>query len=377
MVLLQCYLCYIKVISTMRTSKMSSFTSSNQQSNFHTSRVVPNVIVSCLLAVALWITVSLIHFGIKTGKWRTLKKEKHVDKLNIGHIYTSVVVCGLMGVFYDAIVLVYMNTGFATNGFNLDEYCDSLSDLAYSAYALTIFTTTIVLWLRQIIFFQNRILNVNYNKCVKVLSALSLFLILVTGIATLFFNNYPDNHIATMDGCVYKAYETLKIRELISIILFVAIYQSLLLGLFVYAIKATHSSKNNVGISKEPRWNRRQVLQRSASNGKLKIVKKKDCLVSRLAVNKNVISKKNFSFVRNQKISTYRLMRLILIKTVAVAVTTTMLDFLMLLFIKLVELKPHEHCRYSAMFGSFNAFLHLFLTVLSFSQWRKMLTSFC
>ena len=142
---------------------------------FFASKVVPNAVVTCLLTLALWITISLIHFGIKTGKWRLLKTQNHVNKLNIGHIYTFVVVCGLMVVFYDLVNLVYMNIEFAIDVYKLDEYCDSLSDLAYNTHALIIFTTIIFLWLRQRTFFQNHLLNVNYSKCVKVLSFLACF----------------------------------------------------------------------------------------------------------------------------------------------------------------------------------------------------------
>ena len=358
----------------------NSITPLYQQSDSLASRIVPNAIVTCMLILTLWITISLIHYGIKTGKWRPLKKHNQVDKLNIGHIYTSIVVCGLVVEFYNVVALVYINTGFTTGNHQtkvLNDYCDSLSDLAYSTYAITIFITAIFLWLRQRIFFQNRLLNVNYNKCVKVLSFFSLFFILSTAIGTLVFQVIPNDHIATMDGCVYEPNEDLKIVYWASMITVAVLYQSLFLGLFVYAIKTAHSWKNNVGVCDEFDRNGHQELRRSASSvGKKQNVEVSNFSASGLFADENGVSANNLPDLRKRETAIAQKIRSILIKTFAVAVAITMLDFLMVVFISFVS-KPKQHRRYSVMFASFNAFLRLLLIVLSFSPWKKMLTSLC
>ena len=354
--------------STRKTLATYSITKPFQQIDSLSSRIFPNVIVFCLLTLSLWITISLIHYEIKTRKWRQLKRQSQADIFNNGQIYTSVVLCGVMVIFYDVVALIYMNTGFAINGYNLDDYCDSISDLAYSTYSLTIFTTTIFLWLRQRIFFQNRLLNANYNKCVKVLSSFSLFLILAAGIGILIFGSYPDDHIATTNGCVYDPNRNLMIVHRISMVTVVVVYQSLFLGLFVYAIKTIQTSRDNVGVCDESCRNDNQPLRRSESDRKFasKPFRKKF----------HVSENKLLNFRNRQSAGNATMIRSILIKTFAVAAITTMLDFLLVLFLSFV-IKPNQHRRYSVMFASFNAFLHLFLIVLSFSHWKKMLMSFC
>ena len=363
----------INISSTITTNLT---TPSNQQKYFYTSRIIPNVIVSCLLSVTLWITISLIHYGIKTEKWRQSKKQSQADILNIGRIYTSVVLCGVIVTFYVVVALVYMNTGFANDGYNVDAYCNSISDLVYSAFTLTMFSTVTFLWLRQRTFFQNKLLNIHYSKCMKVFSSLSLFVVMSAGIGTLILIAHPYDHIATKDGCVYNSNGILKKAYGISFVTVAIIYQSLFLGLFVYATKMTHALKNNVRVDEESNRNDQQALRRSTAGKKSNNDKRNITPVSRQAGNQTFIAKHKRSDFRKQKTATARKIRSILIKTIAVAVTTTILDLLLVLITSFVA-KPHKHHGYSVMLASLNAFLHLFLTVLSFPHWRKTLTSFC
>ena len=120
--------------------KLTNLTTlSYEQSDFHTNRVVSNGIVSRMFTAPQWITVSLIHWGIKTGKWRLLKKQNKNDFLIISHIYTFIVLYGVMNTVIDGVVFVYMNTGFAIDNYYLDKYFDSLSDVLFRAYALMTF----------------------------------------------------------------------------------------------------------------------------------------------------------------------------------------------------------------------------------------------
>ena len=84
-------------------TKNSQVTDSKEQNLFHPSRIISNVIVSCMFTLTLWITISLIHYVIKTGKWRQLKKQNSTDSLSIGHTYASAVLCGLLDLFYDTV----------------------------------------------------------------------------------------------------------------------------------------------------------------------------------------------------------------------------------------------------------------------------------
>ena len=149
------------------------------------------------------------------------------------------------------------------------------------------------------------------------------------------------------------------------------------MGLFVYAIKATHTSKKNVSISHKYNQNRHQVLRRNVSDIKLQNVKRKHILVSRLSFNKLAFAVNSLSDFRKQQTTIAAKIRPILIKNCGVAVTTAMLDLLKLFFIKFVSIEPAYFRRYGVMFDSLNIFFHLFLILLSFSQWREMLTTIC
>ena len=340
--------------------------------HFLLCRILPNVTVSCFLILTLWITLSLIHYGLRTGKWRQLMKQNQADKLNIGQIYSSIVLCGVMGLLFDLAALVYINTAYENDNYpadNLDNYCDIIADLSHTAYACTLFSTAMFLWLRQRTFFRNRLLNVNYKKCVKVLSSLSLFLILMLGIGALIFTIHPLDHRMTVNGCFRTPHEKLKTGYWILIITAVVFYQGILWGLFVYALRTTCTSVNNLGMS--------QKKLSCCKPGLKDATDKKAKCENQICVTKTSCNQAdNFSAEQSMSERQQRMVRTTMRKTFAAALTTTVVDILVVILLSFVA-KPFAHCRFSVMLASFNVFLHLLLIALSFVDCKKMLASFC
>ena len=360
---------------------LNSSETTQMENSFSLKVVLPNVVICVLLTLTLWITISLVHYGVKTGKWRQSKMQNQAEKLNIGFIYTSVVMCGLTAIVFDVATIVYINSGFTSNGYHLNvmhEYCDSIADLADSAYVSVLLATASFLWFRQRIFFRNRLLNINYNKFVKVLSLLSLFLIIVFAIAVLTFYIFPDDHYATVDGCVYKPDKNMKIGHLISIIFGIILSQSMLWGLFVYALKSS-GNQFITDVHKKSTCCRHKPLQGSGYDKSVEKTKQNQLSTSQLSSSPSDSTSsqpKLVAITSNQTLASYKKVRYIMAKTLAVAVATTLFDILEVLLVNnMVE--PYAHQKFAHMYSSVNMFLHILLVVLSFTQFRKMLTSLC
>uniref|UniRef100_H2Y0W8 Uncharacterized protein n=1 Tax=Ciona intestinalis TaxID=7719 RepID=H2Y0W8_CIOIN len=131
--------------------------------------IVPTIINALLILLALWITFSVTHYGIKTDKWCTTAKRKS-QQLSAGVIYSSVVLCAVMT------ILRYV-TSFATFhlgiGEGKDYECEIISDMSFAMYCLVTACVYLFLWLRQRTFYANKMLNVSYNRFLRFVSASS------------------------------------------------------------------------------------------------------------------------------------------------------------------------------------------------------------
>jgi len=200
--------------------------------------IFPVVLIVFTIVVEIWFIISLLHYGIKTKKWKELHRGNS-DKLNSGAIYTALVACAVFS--FTHFVINLANVIF---GFNLgeDELCDSLADASIVTYGLALFAGQMLWWLRQRAFFENRMLNVNYSKQVRFFSAISIILTFTAGTSTLVFNTY---RWMSLDGCLYKPDENLILGYWISILIAIIFGRATLLGLFVYALTKTSEINGN------------------------------------------------------------------------------------------------------------------------------------
>jgi len=336
--------------------------------------IFPVVIIVFTIIVETWFIISLLHYGIKTKKWKELHNAGNPDKLNSGAIYTALVACAVLSFTYSLISLARINFGF---NLGEDELCDSLADASTIAYALTLFAMQMLWWLRQRAFFVNRMLNVNYSKKVRFFSAISIIIIFTAGISALVLNTYSDDYHSSLDGCVYKPDDSLRVGYWISIIIVVLFGQVTFLGLFVYAL--TQTSGINGGLSTKTVkilcfWNKhccRLDQSKKTQRENSKSVSDESCDNNTKATPSSNSTSNAFRLHNsNTKITS------ILRKTLFFAIISILAEVFVQAFIHYIT-NPNSHRRFSLVVGNINFLLILLFLVFSFVEYREMLSSPC
>ena len=322
--------------------------------------IIPVAINVILTVITIIISISLIHYGIKTKKWQNIRRSDF-EKLHARAVYGSVVLCSVMCVFRYASSMAAMNTGF---GIGNDQLCDRIADLAYCAYALVVFCIGSFLWLRQRIFFVNNMLNVSYKVWIKVISFSSCFLLIGLWLFVIIYNIAPLTYKSTKQGCIYQPDDDVKdIFWIIGSAGFVVV-QFGLLGLFAYALLSVKSNRNNENRchdKNDKRWNSIKSVT----------------VVSTIAQQEQ--NSKTIKKVKVNKTETRNLrkIKLILIKTLVLAILSILADIFIQVFATYI-IDPNGHRRWSHMIFDINTFMNLMFLVFSFNAAKQMLTfSWC
>ena len=185
-------------------SVILSNSSSNVSTLFYQSRVdwiLPVSLNAVFLLVNLVILFSMVHYGVKAGKW----KRNHVlfvDKLNGGWVYTLAVKFTCMSFIKLIVTQVSYNTGY---GLDEDFTCEVVNDMDFIVYGLVVFLDFAFLWIRQRIFYSNKMLNIDFSKFLRFLSLFSLLLIGVAGTMVVIFTILPINFFSSPRGCTFKS----------------------------------------------------------------------------------------------------------------------------------------------------------------------------
>ena len=125
----------------------------NLQYDWSYFAALPTAII--LAVTDLWMLISLIHYGIKTGKWRRMQKNR-TESLNSGLIYTSVIICASLCLVYHLVIVFNYFNGYDMNN---NQSCDSISDFKQSVYALVVFSVNIFLWLRERVLYTKKLIK--------------------------------------------------------------------------------------------------------------------------------------------------------------------------------------------------------------------------
>ena len=318
--------------------------------------IIPTIINILLIFAILWILISLIYYGVKTKKWARSKRTK-TDQMNVGIIYSAVVVCAAASLLYTATNLVYSNVGFQDQ---LSDLCDSVVDIAAVLYGFVLFSVGAFLWFRQQVFYNNFLLNANYNKIIRVFSSSSIIFIFGGGIGALVVNTLPDDHIGSADGCLYRPDDSLREIYWISFISVLVFGQATLLGLFIYALKQSNDSGLTVNsLAKEksnvpPQCNSNHHDNTSHHNCSQTNYESSEAQVHNQTKTVNQIMKRTFIF----------------------ALLSIFLDIFDQIFIHYIT-DPDGNRRTSIAVASVNAFLNLLFLVLSLVKYKEILTSLC
>ena len=352
----------------MHVSNDTMFLNASQfESRFHqVDWIVPMAIHAILIFATAWIFLALILYGRRTKMWCTDKTCKS-EKMNTGLIYSSVIGCGFVCLVFYAVNITYINVGFEKGK---NEVCDSLSDCATTIYCLGLLSVFTFLWLRQRAFYNNFLLNLEYSKCLRVLSTLSIFLILIPGTAFVAFTTWPNDHESSDLGCLYKPHDEFREAYWISAIFLIVFGQSTLVGLFVYALKKTSgegltsgcfgccSCKRNVGTSLPRKKNGNPIRSVSYSSS---------------GTDGNSFSR-SFSTSSLAQEDQSRAVQRILWKTLIFGILSMIIDILVQVVIFFL-VNPHQHRRISATVCAVSTLLNLSFLVLSFVSFKEILKS--
>jgi len=335
--------------------------------------ILPFIFNLFAIIFEIWFLISLIHYGIKNRKWKRLQFG-NPDILNSGAIYGTVVACGICCIVHSAVAAFYIALGF---NLGEDDLCDSLGDGARSTYVLMLLTTYLFLWLRQRAFYMNRMLNVNYSTKVRVFSTVSIVIIFLSIISVLVLNVYPEDHMSSLNGCIFMPDPNLRVGNLISVVIVIAVGQTALLGLLIYALTQTRN-KNGTSCTElmyqlccckksdqnnpQPTQNKSRVFSIYSSQSS-----------STYSTTTTIMQATSASRKLNRKAET---IRKVMYKTIAFAVISILSPLMIQLFDHFVVV-PGGHQRFAILVRSLNAILNLLLLVFSFTEYCKMLFSPC
>ena len=345
-----------------------------------------------LTGLALWILFSLIHYGVRTGKWSGTQK-RNADKLNAGWVYTSVVACAVISVIRYMTSQILFQVGYGTT--EEDEYaCESVNDLLFVEYSLVLFCNYIFLWLRQRTFYTNEMFNINYNTSLRFLSASSIGILFLAGIGVVVVNTLPVNYPSSMEGCVYGPdSEVVDIWSWALCAIVLVIGQVLLLSLLIYPL-AKNLEKGHCIKQLCCFWCNEKANEKSV----VKFTKHSDASPSFSTLSdvvsghspgnsprvyhspplKKHTSCKNVTRSKSSRRSSTTVKK-IMVRTLVIGCITVFTD-LFLIAILSTNLLDHSKPslrRVSVTLYDINVFVNLMLVVVSFMTWKKMLTSPC
>ena len=199
----------------------------------HWNWIVPEIVNSIFILMTIWILFLLIYYGNKSKKWVN-KKTKNFEKLNAGYILMAAVLCAVMALLRFIVSQLVFNIEFSESENNL---CKRVSNASIIIFCLNFFAVYIYLWIRQIIFYENNMLNTDFSKSLRFFSYLSIILIFFGGLGAIFVNTIPTNYVSTLKGCVYVPLDPTFSAILVIVSSFVLLSgQIVLVALLIYPL---------------------------------------------------------------------------------------------------------------------------------------------
>ena len=347
-----------------RLSNQSAFDTRITQPNW----IIPFAINLLLMIVTLIVIVSLIHYGVKTGKWR----ETHsgcVDKLNAGIVYTFLLVCGIFCVFRFIANQIYMNVGFNENE---NSICEAAADAAFTSYSLMLWSVSMFLWFRQRAFYTNRMLSFESTKIIRIVSFSSNILLNAVGFAFILLFTIPNNYQSSPVGCIFTPDESFRDVYAIYAILLIIVAHGLLLGLFVYPLLQIYSQNSAHSCF-------RKLIKSKQDVSKAK----KDPLNSQLGLtspNQSLAVPENLSSIERCRSLAVRKptegIKRILQKSLVFAAFSILLD-VVIQIISFFADSPSGSRRFNNMLFDITAFVNMLFLIFSFVTFKSMLFSLC
>jgi len=344
-----------------------------------------------LTAVTMWILFSLIHYGVRTGKWSGAQK-RNADKLNAGWVYSSVLACAVISIIRYMTSQIVFQIGFGETK-DHDQACESVNDLLFVEYSLVLFSTYIFLWLRQRTFYTNEMFNINYSKSLRILSASSILILLLAGLGVVIINTLPSNYSSTPHGCIYDPESVaLDISSWAACAAVLVVGQVLLLSLLIYPLAKNLNDEHCLKqiccflcIMKEEQKKIRQQLPNSASPSKSSIGSNETSghttVVHSISGSESPLRistpkpKKKRTTKRKSSVAVKRIM----FRTLVFGVLAVFTDLFLISVLSTNVINNSDPVlrRVATTLYDINVFLNLMLVIMSFMTYKKMLLSPC
>ena len=332
--------------------------------------ILPMATHVLLILIIIWLFISLIHYGLKTKRWCTSQRCKS-EKMNSGLVYASVIACAFFCVVFLSANIAYINVGFAPGA---DEICDLMSDAVSVFYGLILICVMTFLWLRQRVFYDNFLLNLEYGRCLRIFSSVCIILILIPGIASLVLNTLPNDSFGSLQGCIYMPDDQLRVVYWVSVVLVLVFGQLTMQVLFGYALKKTSGESLTNGCFwccyEQPNVKRRHLSSSSkSSTSKIRNMNHSSSTDSTISYHSKTVSTTSLP-QKDQALAVQH----ILWKTLVFAILSTISDVLAQIVIHYLP-QPENHRRISATVVAVNSFLNLLFLILSFATYKEILLS--
>ena len=325
--------------------------------------LIPTIVNLVLIVITTFILVSLVHYGLTSGKWRG-QSTSQVDKLNAGVVYSFLIVCAVTCIGRYISNQIYMNVGF---DYNNDSLCEVAGDAAFAFYVLVIASVFLFLWFRQKAFYTNNMLAFKTTKCIRVLSYSSSFLITVSALPYVLYTIGRNGFETGPTGCANKFESDKSSYFWIYIVFLIVLSQLLLLCLFIYPVL-------QIGRDSKP-----SIIQKRSSSINSFATRpfdKKRNITSCSELSRNdsrssaSLHRVSSSVVRQRGDR----IKLIIRKTLFFAMASTLLDVIVSIMSYFV-FPNKSNRRYPNMLVDMAVFCNLLLLILSFSTYKRMLTS--
>lgn len=330
------------------TSKMlpSTFDYSNHTFRSTWDYVAALPIYIVLNVIDVWLCISLIFYGVNTGKWKKIQRKKS-DNLNSGLVYTSVVVSSCLCFTHHLSVLLHYFNGFNKNTTKL---CNIVGDFIRTVFALMIFAVNIFLWLRQRALYINIMSSAHFGKGLNVFSFSIIFMLIIGGLPGIILAALPYDSISSSSGCLYNPEGNYRSFSLYISGFFIVFSQISLICLYIYALLKLNGTKSISGCFKV------------FCNLKLGA-----------HTDDNPIRRKASS---NLHLETRKAVQRTVRKTAIFGLLSLASNIIVLILVLRLN-KPYTRGDLSGILSCLAVFLNLLFMILSFVSWKEIITSPC
>ena len=227
----------------------------------HWNWILPETVNIISILITLWILFSLIYYGNKSKMWVT-KNKKNFEKLNTGFILMAAVLCAVMALFRFISSQFVFNIGFSVTE---NKHCKIVFDASSVSFCLACWAVFIYLWVRQLVFYTNRMLNIDFSKGLRFFSYLSIILISLHGLGSILANTIPIKGMSTLKGCVFIPLDSTTSAIAVMLgSLGMLFGQIILVGLLIYPLHKHNNQKGCLALCGIINWTSQKDNQQNA-----------------------------------------------------------------------------------------------------------------